>query len=170
MVKTWPDYDGFSPCFLFVAAFRTPEIFTISFCPHSYATVLHFSNDAGCGHSWLDLSLDKSTLYATDWTSPPTISSFKVVPPSSTTPFPTIGERAQAPSDHLSGYVCSNDKAVYSACGPQVDVFLIDRNLQSLRQTKAVQSISLVSKSKMQDLNGESDFGGLRHGGHVSSD
>lgn len=156
-----------SPLFLIAAAFQHPEIFTLSFCPITYETVLHVVNDAGCGHSWLDLSQDKSTLYTTDWSTSPSISSFVIVPPSSVMPFPTIALRIEAQSDHLSGYVCSNDMAVYSACGPQVDVFLLDRKTHSLQPRKAVQSLPLVSKSAMQACKSESDFGGLRHGGHV---
>lgn len=151
-----------------VAAFRSPQIFTLSFCPLTSETALLAVNDAGCGHSWLDLSENKTTLYATDWSTPPSISSFCIIPPSSATPFPTIAQRSQAPSEHLSGYVCSNDKAVYSACGPQVDVFLLDRKLQSLQSREAAQSLSLVGKSGVRACNGEGDFGGLRHGGHVS--
>lgn len=78
-----------------------------------------------------------------------------------------MGKRVQAPSHFLSGYVCHNDKAVYSACGPQVDVFLIDRNSSFLQDAEAVQNVRLVEQSKIRDLGGEGDFGGLRHGGHV---
>lgn len=59
---------------------------------------------------------------------------------------------------------------MYSACGPQVDVFLLDEQTGALRTQEAVQSFALVNQEDMHKGNSQMDFGGLRHGGHVSSD
>jgi len=56
---------------------------------------------------------------------------------------------------------------MYSACGPQVDVFLLHEGTGALRNEDAVQSFSLVSEEDRHKGTGQMDFGGLRHGGHV---
>lgn len=131
--------------------------------------LLH-TNEAVGGHSWLDLSPDRKTLYTTGWTEPPSVSSYSVQPASASTPYPTTRLSAKVQSKHLSGYVCSNKKAMYSACGPQVDVFLLDERTGALKggDQQAEQSFSLVSEEDRHKGNTQMDFGGLRHGGHVS--
>jgi hypothetical protein len=57
---------------------------------------------------------------------------------------------------------------MYSACGPQVDVFLIDEKTGALKQQEAIQSFSLVNEEDRHKGTSQMDFGGLRHGGHVS--
>ena len=58
---------------------------------------------------------------------------------------------------------------MYSACGPQVDVFLLDGSTGALLDKQAVQSFSLVAEADRHKGTSQMDFGGLRHGGHVSS-
>ena len=57
---------------------------------------------------------------------------------------------------------------MYSACGPQVDVFQIDEETGALKDKAAIQSFSLVGDGNMHKSESQMDFGGLRHGGHVS--
>lgn len=58
---------------------------------------------------------------------------------------------------------------MYSACGPQVDVFLLDDKTGALKDQEAVQTFALVKAEDMHKGNSQMDFGGLRHGGHVNS-
>lgn len=55
---------------------------------------------------------------------------------------------------------------MYSACGPQVDVFELDHE-GALKEQAAVQSFSLVAEEEQHRGALPMDFGGLRHGGHV---
>lgn len=94
------------------------------------------------------------------WGEPPRVASYVLggdgVPSSPTT----------VTLPYLSGYVCANGKAMYSASGPQVDVFLLNSDGQV--SSEAAQSFSLVDKPA-NGTNGklpELEFGGLRHGGH----
>ena len=58
---------------------------------------------------------------------------------------------------------------MYSACGPQVDVFLLDEKTGAFKDQAAVQSLFLVSEDDMHKGDLQMDFGGLRHGGHAST-
>lgn len=164
----------FSPSFacssynVLLGTFRSPYLFTLSFDTKTGKLELLHTNEAIGGHSWLDVSPDGKTLYTTCWTTPPVVASYSILPPSSEKPFPTVKLSAKIPSKHLSGYVCSNKKAMYSACGPQVDVFMLDEQTGALKTQEAVQSFALVSQEEMHKGNSQMDFGGLRHGGHVS--
>lgn len=152
-----------------LGTFRSPYLYTLSFDLQKQALRLLRTNEAVGGHSWLDLSPDRKTLYTTGWTTPPTVSSYSVIPASTQTPHPTTRLSAKVQSKHLSGYVCSSTKAMYSACGPQVDVFLLNETTGALlgEGQQAEQSFSLVSEEDMHKGNSQMDFGGLRHGGHV---
>ncbi len=55
---------------------------------------------------------------------------------------------------------------MYSACGPQVDVFELDEE-GALKEQAAVQSLKLVAEREQHQGASQMDFGGLRHGGHV---
>lgn len=56
---------------------------------------------------------------------------------------------------------------MYSACGPQVDVFELDE-VGALKDQTAVQTLSLRTEGDRHKSASQMDFGGLRHGGHVS--
>jgi carboxy-cis,cis-muconate cyclase len=151
---------------LLMGTFRSPYIYSVKFDTISGKLDLQTTNTAVGGHSWLDVSPDGRTLYTTNWAEPSSISSYAIEPATADKPFPTTKLLQVAPSKYLSGYVCSNDKAVYSACGPQVDVFLIDPATGALKDEPAVQSFALVSQEDMHKGTAQLDFGGLRHGGH----
>lgn len=153
---------------ILLGTFRSPYLYTLSFDLSSEKMKLEHTNSAVGGHSWLDLSPDRKTLYTTCWTTPPSVASYAVLPPDSSTPYPTVKLHAEVASKNLSGYVCSNKKAMYSACGPQVDVFLIDEKTGALKQQEAIQSFSLVNEADRHKGTSQMDFGGLRHGGHVN--
>jgi len=82
-------------------------------------------------------------------------------------PYPTIKLMRTVPSTFLSGYVCSTRNVVYSACGPQVDVFELDEE-GALKEQAAMQSFKLVEYTERLKGASHMDFGGLRHGGHAS--
>lgn len=103
------------------------------------------------------------TLYTTVWSDPPTLSAYRI---SRDGPCPTISLLRTVPSTSLSGYVCSGRKVMYSACGPQVDVFELDEG-GGLSDRSAVQTFKLREEQKLGS-GAQMDFGGLRHGGHVS--
>jgi carboxy-cis,cis-muconate cyclase len=149
-----------------LGTFRSPFIYTLSFdVPSRRLSLLH-ANAAVSGHSWLDVSGSKRVLYTTGWSDPPAVSAYSIALPTPTTPHPTVELLQSVPSKYLSGYVCSNGKAVYSACGPQVDVFELD-DAGSLKMQPAVQSFALVAEEDRHKGATQLDFGGLRHGGHV---
>ncbi|TXT06162.1 hypothetical protein VHUM_03635 [Vanrija humicola] len=143
---------------LILGTFRSPYLYSLSFNTRSRRLELTATTQAVGGHSWLDVSPDGKTLYCTVWGEPPRVASYVLnddgVPSS-----PSV-----APLKYLSGYVCSNAKAVYSAAGPQVDVFLL--NAAGQVSEAAVQSFSLVAEADQHKGTAELDFGGLRHGGH----
>ena len=56
---------------------------------------------------------------------------------------------------------------MYSACGPQLDVFELDEG-GALREQGAVQSLKLREDGEQHRGDSQMNFGGLRHGGHVS--
>jgi len=151
---------------ILLGTFRSPYIYTLNFDTVKGKLELQHTNKANCGHSWLDVSPDAKTLYTTNWAEDPSVSCYTIVPPSADKPFPTTEPLATVKSKFLSGYVVSNDKAMYSACGPQVDVFLIDEKTGALKDQPAVQSFALVSEEERHKGTSQMDFGGLRHGGH----
>lgn len=157
-----------STYFILLGTFRSPYLFTLTFSVKSRQLKLVHTSKATGGHSWLDVSPNGKSLYTTAWTTPPTVASYDIVPATQSIPYPTPKLQSSIPSTHLSGYVCSNSKAMYSACGPQIDVFLVDKETGSLLQQPAVQSFSLVAEQDRHKGMSQMDFGGLRHGGHVS--
>lgn len=153
---------------LLVSTFRSPVIYTLRFDVAKGKLELLAANDAIGGHSWLDVSPDGNTLYTTVWSDTPCVAAYDILRGDMLRgDAVTVKHSRTVPSKFLSGYVCSNAKAMYSACGPQVDVFLLDDNGQ-LKDQPAVQSFTLVSEEERHKGNSTMDFGGLRHGGHVS--
>lgn len=146
---------------LLMGTFRSPYLYTLTFDTATRKLNLVHTNKAVGGHNWLDVSRDGRTLYTTNWGDEPSVSSYSIVARSA----PVTQLQRTVKSKYLSGYVCSNAKAMYSACGPQVDVFLLDADGQ-LKQEAAAQSFPLVSEAEMHKGAAQLDFGGLRHGGH----
>lgn len=153
---------------ILMGTFRDPLLYTLNFDTISGKLELQHTNKATAGHNWLDVRGD--VLYATNWGEDPSISCYSIIRPSADKPFPTVKPLATVGSKYLSGYVVANGKAVYSACGPQVDVFLLDDKTGAIKDQPPAQSFALVSEEDMHKGNSQMDFGGLRHGGHVSED
>lgn len=147
---------------ILMGTFRSPYLYTLTFDVLQRKLSLRTINEASGGHNWLDVSEDGKTLYATVWGEPPKLTSYDIIRDGEYT---TTKLQQNVPSQYMSGYVCSNSKAMYSACGPQVDVFLLDENGALLDQP-AVQSFGLLNPQEKNKANGTMDFGGLRHGGH----
>ncbi|CAK9781637.1 alpha/beta-hydrolase [Cutaneotrichosporon oleaginosum] len=147
---------------ILMGTFRSPYLYTLTFDMISRKLQVRHVNEASGGHNWLDVSPDGKTLYATVWGEPPKLTSYDIVRDGE---YATTKLSRNVPSEYMSGYVCSNDKAMYSACGPQVDTFLVDEK-GTLRDQPAVQSFSLLQGQEKNKANGTLDFGGLRHGGH----
>ncbi|BEJ15827.1 hypothetical protein CspHIS471_0504320 [Cutaneotrichosporon sp. HIS471] len=147
---------------ILMGTFRSPYLYTITFDVLARKLNLRTINEASGGHNWLDVSPDGKTLYATVWGEPPKLTSYDIVHGGE---YATTKVSRNVPSKFMSGYVCSNNKAMYSACGPQVDTFLVDDNGTLLEQP-AVQSFNLLHGQEKNKANGTMDFGGLRHGGH----
>lgn len=150
---------------LFVGTFRSPKLYTVRFEPGSKKLSLQTTNEALSGHNWLDVSRDGKTLYATCWgTGAARVTCYDIVSPGKQS-YHTAVQASTAPSKFMSGYVVANKKAMYSACGPQVDVFELDEQ-GKLKTGEAVQSFALVSENGRHKGDSVLDFGGLRHGGH----
>lgn len=147
---------------ILMGTFRSPYIYTLTFDVLRSQLSLRTINEASGGHNWLDVSPDGKTLYATVWGEPPKVTSYDIVRSGE---YATTKLQRSIASQFMSGYVVSNDKAMYSACGPQVDTFLLD-DKGALLDQPAVQSFSLLDPSQKNKANGTMDFGGLRHGGH----
>jgi carboxy-cis,cis-muconate cyclase len=149
----------------FLATFRSPRLYTFSFTPSTNALVLEHTNTASGGHNWLDLSADKKYLYATGWTDPPTLAAYKIVSAPATR-YPAVQLINTVSVAHTPGYICSNGKAVFSVSGPQGDVFLVDPVTGGFKTQEPQQSVRFA-EGTLEDQD-PMDFGGLRHGAHVS--
>ena len=132
---------------LIVGTFNTPQLYTLQFntsdAPsrsngsvngtpngivngdHSQSSLSILKQSSAIGsHSWLELSPRESDgrqfLYCTGWTEPPSLVAYEVTSPTSIKYINSV-ETAQR-----SGYVCANEKAVYSAGAAKGEVFAID--------------------------------------------
>jgi hypothetical protein len=167
---------------LIVATFRHPYLYSLEFDENDFtenALRVIAINSASGGHSWLHLSKSKDFLYCTGWTDPPSLSAYRLVPGDEWT-CPILLN--QAYPKYLSGYVTANDRALYSASGPQGDVFSLDPHNGGFTTEDEgedatigpIQSFSFLDDEgraaleRGDDVGGIMDFGGLRHGGHVS--
>lgn len=148
---------------LFVGTFRSPKLYTVRFDVGARKLALAATSAALSGHNWLDVAKDGKTLYATCWgTGAARVTCYDIrAGEAGLTPV----QATTAPSKFMSGYVVANAKALYSACGPQVDVFELD-DAGKLKSEDAVQSFALVSEDARHKGSSVLDFGGLRHGGH----
>lgn len=155
--------DGF---LLLVGTFRSPEVYTLLFKPASREsedaslTVAKTSQVVG-GHSWLALSKDKSRLYTTCWTDPPSVASYRIRDDAS------VELLNQKPVRALSGYVAVTDKYLYSAGGPTGEVFSLqsDGSIGALAQEVSFRRPEELDDGKRNGV-AHGSFGGLRHGSH----
>lgn len=145
-----------------LGTFRHPYLYSFSFDPQTHVLVLEEKIEAAGGHSWLHLSGNKKYLYATGWTDPPSLAAYRICDIKG---FPTVELINTSTLEYTSGYVTSNGRAVFSASGPQGDVFRLDASSGGFRSQFSDQSVRFdggaVKNEKVLD------FGGLRHGGHV---
>lgn len=151
---------------LYVGTFNTPELYTLglSYDAGSDKWLLRVSrtSDAVGSHSFLALSHNQETLYATAWTTPPSICAYRVPrdPGNSLTLLNAL------PTASRSGYVACSDRAVYSAGGASGETFSID-SAAGGSLGKTLQTLRFVEASARQEDDGTVlDFGGLRHGAH----
>lgn len=155
--------DGF---LLLVGTFRSPEVYTLLFKPASSAggdaslTVAKTSPAVG-GHSWLALSKDKTRLYTTCWTDPPSVASYRIRDDAS------VELLNQRPVRALSGYVAVTDSYLYSAGGPTGEVFALqaDGSIGALAQEVSFRRPEELDDGKRNGV-AHGSFGGLRHGSH----
>lgn len=157
-------HDGF---LLLVGTFRSPEVYTLLFKPASRPgkddaslTVAKKSPAVG-GHSWLALSGDKTRLYTTCWTDPPSVASYRIRDDAS------VELLNQKPVRALSGYVAVTDRYLYSAGGPTGEVFSLapDGSIGELAQEVSFRRAEELEDGR-RDGVAHGSFGGLRHGSH----
>ncbi|KAJ9101803.1 hypothetical protein QFC21_003142 [Naganishia friedmannii] len=174
---------------LVVGTFRHPYLYTLEFsagAPSSNALKIVSRHSATGGHSWLHLDDAKTVLYCTGWTQPPSLAAYSIEKTGNPSPPISLKLLNQAYPKYLSGYVTVDEKALYSASGPQGDVFALDPTTGGfasqqlsgerggeLKTNGPIQSFSFLSPAEQEAIErGENsgnimDFGGLRHGGHV---
>jgi carboxy-cis,cis-muconate cyclase len=160
--------DVISDMDFIVGTFNHNVLYTLHFEPPSGIDNASLSivcdNPAISGHSWLSFSKNKKVLYCTAWTKPnPSIASYSVKRGGRELQF-LNAKQVKA----LSGYVCANDRYVFSVGGPTGEVFLIegDGSIGPL-----IQELDFVTGQgeNMSEKRGEvahGSFGGLRHGSH----
>lgn len=151
-----------------VGSFNSPDLFTLQFTPPSpdgniKASIFTIRPSPVIGnHSWLALTKDKTELYATAWTTPPSIAAYKIK---------NSGREVQFLNAKYtrsrSGYVCCSPSHIYSAGGPTGEVFALlpDGSIGDLVQELDFTDPSSVSDGKTEERP-HGDFGGLRHGSH----
>ncbi|KAJ9122783.1 hypothetical protein QFC24_004214 [Naganishia onofrii] len=172
---------------LIVGTFRHPYLFTLEFSTDRPSNALKIvsKHTATGGHSWLHLDDAKKVLYCTGWTQPPSLAAYSLQETGDRSDPISLRLLNQAYPKYLSGYVTVDDKALYSASGPQGDVFALDTTTGGFAAQKGhngregevtadgpIQSFSFLSPAEQEAIErGENignimDFGGLRHGGH----
>ncbi|KAB8360929.1 hypothetical protein FH972_024661 [Carpinus fangiana] len=144
-----------------VGTFNTPDLYTLRFTPGASSKLDILKHTSAIGsHSWLALSQDRKSLYATCWLEPPSIAAYRV-----TEGVPELINNK--PIKSRSGYTCCSATHVYSAGGSTGDVYSIGPDGGLLDH---VQEISFVEDEKTGQAGGSGvkhgDFGGLRHGAH----
>ncbi|KAI3399055.1 hypothetical protein diail_7855 [Diaporthe ilicicola] len=156
-------HDGF---LLLVGTFRSPEVYTLLFKPASQpdgkaSLRVAKTSPAVGGHSWLALSKDKTRLYTTCWTDPPSVASYRIRDDASVELLNQKTVRA------LSGYVAVTDRHLYSAGGPTGEVFALaaDGSIGALAQEVSFRRPEELDDGKRSGV-AHGSFGGLRHGSH----
>jgi len=149
-----------------VGTFNTPCIYTLRFTPPSTSSPasLHIvkTSPAIGSHSWLALSTNKAFLYATAWTTPPSIAAYRI------TPSHGVSLLNSKPVAATSGYVTCSPTHLYSAGGPSGEVFTLapDGSIDSLIQTLSFTSPDSSNPDGASQSDSHGNFGGLRHGAH----
>lgn len=164
-----------------VGTFSTPTLLTLRFVPQiTEQTTLgtltvHKQHKSIGSHSWLHLSEDKRYLYATAWTTPPSIAAYELLHGDDIKLIGTARTRTR------SGYVCASNTHVYSAGGASGEVFMLDKRTGSFLSPRLVngatsarqsidvaplQTLNFVEDHPQRDDGSVMDFGGLRHGAH----
>lgn len=179
-----------------VGTFNTPELFHLYFDANKSTLTLLETYPAHGNHSWLAFDQYRRNLYATAWTEPSCIASYRVqrksTPPSGTTcpEYTSISIELlnTAPTRARSGYVAvgrNPENVVYTVGGPTGEVLRLNKDcgsfetsstcVQELDFIKGHVSNPLPAKNGVGTLtNGHGhgleqkilDFGGLRHGSH----
>ncbi|KAK5118287.1 hypothetical protein LTR62_002800 [Meristemomyces frigidus] len=140
------------------------DLYTLSFERKDHSLKLIRSTPAIGGHSWLSLSKNKKYLYCTAWTKPhPSIASYRIEHSGREIEFLNA-----KPVKALSGYICCDDRHVYSVGGPTGEVFRIegDGSIGDLVQELGFVAPDDVNMSTQRGSVPHGDFGGLRHGAH----
>ncbi|GAA5882037.1 hypothetical protein JCM16303_005572 [Sporobolomyces ruberrimus] len=158
--------------YLLVGTFNTNLIATLAFDSSAGTLKVVAKNEGLAPHSWLALNNVKDRLYATSWTEPPGLASYRVNPPnsSSSVSVPTVSPLNSVQTASRSGYVCVSSTHAYSAGGASGEVFSLDPSTGGFKQgEKEFQKLDFVGRGdggEQKDDGGVMDFGGLRHGAH----
>jgi hypothetical protein len=119
----------------------------------------------GVSFEW-ELQDAKDRLYATSWTEPPGLASYRINPATPSSP-PTVSHLNSVETAARSGYVCVSSTTAYSTGGPTGEVFALDEATGGFREGKELQKLDFVGNDgRQKDDGGVMDFGGLRHGSH----
>ncbi|SGY79994.1 BQ5605_C008g05276 [Microbotryum silenes-dioicae] len=155
-----------APHHFLVGTFSTPVVFTLAFDDADGSLRVAGQSKATGAHSWLSLNADLTRLYATAWTTPPGLASYRVV--RNETHVPVLEHINSVETKARSGYCCNSSIAVYSAGGPTGEVFKIDPETGGFDSStkRPLQALNFVDAKGQQDDGGVMDFGGLRHGAH----
>ncbi|EFY96927.1 lactonase [Metarhizium robertsii] len=148
----------------YVGTFNLPYIFSLRFNPNgNQLHVLRITNAIG-PHSWLSLSPDQRTLYATAWTKP-TCSVAAYRNHGSTQQLELLGSR---PVRNKPGYVTGSSSHIFSVGGPTGEVFRVEHGggIGPLVQELDFAGDQEADAPKAPDAVPHGDFGGLRHGAH----
>ncbi|GAA5832159.1 hypothetical protein JCM3766R1_003745 [Sporobolomyces carnicolor] len=150
---------------LLVGTFNTNLIATLAFDPVAKTLDVVAKNEGQAPHSWLALNRAKDRLYATSWTEPPGLASYRVNPASGLSP-PTVSHLNSVETAARSGYVCVSETTAYSAGGPTGEAFRLDKDSGGFEEGAELQKLDFVGPDRQRDDGGVLDFGGLRHGSH----
>lgn len=171
-----------------VGTFNTPELFQLHFDSTQHALHLVETFAAHGNHSWLALNEDRSNLYATAWTEPAGVASYRLQGQTSANGGLSLELLNTAATRARSGYVavgkrCAN--VLYSVGGPTGEVMRVQPDDGSFPPDAApLQHLDFVhgyvstpeqdaaavthtnSNGRGQSNGRVMDFGGLRHGSH----
>lgn len=160
----------------FVGTFNLPVIYTLRLDLERGTLRVLRTSDAVGAHSWLALSHDRSNLYATAWTKPPSVAAYRVDVASgdgTSGHSPGVTLLNTAPVASLSGYVAVSRTHLYSAGGPSGEVFALDARtgaigapVQTLSFIDADADVAAAGADGAPAADKHGAFGGLRHGAH----
>lgn len=152
---------------LLVGTFNTNLIATLAFDTSKRSLEVVAKNEGQAPHSWLALNAAKDRLYATSWTEPPGLASYRIERATASSSVPTVSPINSVTTAARSGYVCVSPIAAYSAGGPTGEVFRLDDRTGGFAQDEhELQKLSFVGGDTQRNDGGVLDFGGLRHGAH----